>query len=250
MEFSEPDHLTNEIEKFNLLKKDVMKIKKSKRADLERRRLLFLQIGLVLSLALILAAFEWKTVKSYSVAKWFVNTDYEIEEIAKITIQENHKPVVPVPKVHPVNFKEIENDMTEDQIEIEFTDPDDAENDHNLFPVDEPADIENEPPFFTVVEVFPEFPGGYASLQKYLTENLKYPRQAIEAGISGTVYVNFIIGSDGKIKDAKIERGIGGGCDEEALRVVKGMPSWSPGKQRNIPVNVQMVLPVKFSLIH
>jgi periplasmic protein TonB len=225
-----------------------MKIKKSKRANLENKRLLFLQIGLVISLFLILMAFEWTTEKSYSVEKLFSNTNSEVEEIVKITVQEDKKPVIPIPKAQPVNFSIKENDQKVDEIEIHFAYPEDTENSLDLFNIYEPDEVIEEPTIFKVVEEFPSFPGGLASLQKYLIDNLKYPKPAVEAGITGTVYVNFIVWADGSIRNAKIERGIGGGCDEAALRVVNDMPDWIPGKQRTVPVNVQMVLPVKFQL--
>src|SRR5690606_5148586 len=101
---------------------------------------------------------------------------------------------------------------------------------------------------FTIVEQQPEFPGGYAELQKYLGKNLKYPHMAMESGISGTVYLTFEVDKDGNIKDVRVLRSVGGGLDEEAMRVVKSMPKWEPGRQRGKPVRVQFTLPVKFTL--
>lgn len=101
---------------------------------------------------------------------------------------------------------------------------------------------------FQVVEVDPEFPGGMEALTKYLSENIKYPEQAKKDKIQGKVYISFVVEKDGSVADAKVLRGIGGGCDEEALRVVNAMPKWTPGKQRNTPVRVQFNLPVVFKL--
>ncbi|MEP7264110.1 MAG: energy transducer TonB [Bacteroidota bacterium] len=100
----------------------------------------------------------------------------------------------------------------------------------------------------TIVEEMPTFPGGEGELQTYLKKNIKYPPLARENGITGRVYVNFIVDREGKIKDAKILRGIGGGCDEEALRVVRSMPSWKPGKQNGRSVNVSFNMPIFFNL--
>ena len=100
---------------------------------------------------------------------------------------------------------------------------------------------------FTVVEEMPSFPGGEAKLFEYLSK-IKYPAIARENGISGRVYVTFVVDKDGKIKDAKLLRGIGGGCDEEALRVVKSMPDWKPGRQNGRNVTVQYNLSVNFNL--
>ena len=94
----------------------------------------------------------------------------------------------------------------------------------------------------------PSFKGGEEALFRYLGENIKYPSMAKDAGIKGIVYVNFVVMEDGSIKDVKVLRGIGGGCDEEAMRVVKNMPSWDAGKQRGKPVRVSFNLPIRFTL--
>jgi len=101
---------------------------------------------------------------------------------------------------------------------------------------------------FTIVEEMPSFPGGQEELFKYLAGHVRYPAQAIEAGIQGVVYVTFVVGKDGAIGEAKVLRGIGGGCDEEALRVVKAMPPWEPGRQRGKAVLVRYNIPIRFTL--
>ena len=101
---------------------------------------------------------------------------------------------------------------------------------------------------FVVVEKQPQYPGGEEARLKFFSENLHYPDQAKEQGIQGKVYVTFIVETDGMISDIRVVRGIGGGCDEEAIRVVKSMDRWNPGSQRGIPVRVQFTLPVKFTL--
>ena len=115
-------------------------------------------------------------------------------------------------------------------------------------PVEEPGTGDAPPEIFTIVEEMPSFPGGESALVKYLSDNIKYPARARENNITGTVFVTFKVGKDGKATDAQILRGIGGGCDEEALRGIKSMPSWRAGRQRGEPVNVQYKLPIKFSL--
>ena len=103
-------------------------------------------------------------------------------------------------------------------------------------------------PIFTVVEEMPQFKGGDEARIKFLTENIQYPQLAKEEGIQGTVYVTFVIDEYGLVTGAKILRGIGGGCDEEALRVVRKMPRWKPGKQSGKNVRVQFNMPIKFTL--
>ena len=113
-------------------------------------------------------------------------------------------------------------------------------------PPEKPA--EDEGKIFTIVEEMPSFPGGEDEMLKYVGKNIKYPPVARENGITGRVYVNFYIDKDGKVQNAKVVRGIGGGCDEEALRVVKSMPAWKPGKQNGRAVNVNYNLPINFTL--
>jgi protein TonB len=112
----------------------------------------------------------------------------------------------------------------------------------------EPSVDPDEGKVFTVVEEMPTFPGGEEELFKYLQKGIKYPAIARENNITGRVYVTFVVDKDGKIRDAKVLRGIGGGCDEEALRVVRSMPDWKPGRQNGRNVQVQYNLPVNFNL--
>jgi len=114
-------------------------------------------------------------------------------------------------------------------------------------PPENPVDP-NEGKVFTIVEEMPLFPGGENKMLEYIAKNIKYPPVARENGIQGRVYVTFVVDKEGKIKDAKVLRGIGGGCDEEALRVVKTMPEWKPGRQNGRSVQVQYNLPVNFVL--
>lgn len=101
---------------------------------------------------------------------------------------------------------------------------------------------------YTYVEQPPAFPGGEGELTKYLQENIKYPQEAREVGIQGKVYLSFIVGRDGNITDIKVVRGLHYACDKEAMRVVKSMPRWTPGKQNGNNVTVQFTLPISFQL--
>ena len=101
---------------------------------------------------------------------------------------------------------------------------------------------------FVFVEVNPVYPGGDEARLAYLRDNISYPQEAKEQGIQGTVYVTFVVEKDGRITNIVIARGIGGGCDEEAYRVVANMPKWIPGRQRGVPIRVQYSMPIKFSL--
>ncbi len=107
---------------------------------------------------------------------------------------------------------------------------------------------DDEEPLFKVVEDEPEFPGGTQAMHEYLRDNMEYPTKAHEAGIAGTVFVSFVVESDGSITNVEVLRGIGGGCDEEAVRVVENMPKWEPGQQKGQNVRVQFNMPIRFVL--
>ena len=113
---------------------------------------------------------------------------------------------------------------------------------------DIPTIVEVKPPPFIIVEEMPTYPGGNEIINTFITQNIVYPVLAKETNTQGTVYVTFIVETDGSITDVKVLRGIGSGCDEEALRVVKMMPKWNAGKQSGKSVRVQFNLPIKFTL--
>ncbi len=108
---------------------------------------------------------------------------------------------------------------------------------------------ENSTEIYTTVEKQPQFPGGTDALMKYLNKSIQYPADAIEKGIQGSVYITFVVEADGSLSNTKVLRGIGGGCDEEAIRVIKNMPKWEPGMQKGKPVRVQFNIPIRFTLL-
>lgn len=108
------------------------------------------------------------------------------------------------------------------------------------------APVKDEP--FVAVEQNPEFPGGMTALRDFLQKNLRYPNGAVQAGIQGKVYVSFVVNTDGTLTDVQTMKGIGFGCDEEALRVIRQMPRWKPGRQAGRAVRVKFNLPVAFTL--
>ena len=101
---------------------------------------------------------------------------------------------------------------------------------------------------FEKVEDMPEFPGGEQAMMDFVAKNVQYPKEAMEKGISGRVLVGFIVEKDGSISETEVVKGIGGGCDEEAVRVVKAMPKWIPGKQDDKPVRVSYTMPFFFKM--
>ncbi len=108
--------------------------------------------------------------------------------------------------------------------------------------------FETEIPIFTVVEDMPQYPGGDEARIKFLIDNMRYPQTAKDNGIQGTVYITFIVETDGSVSDVKVLRGMGSGLEEEAMRVVKLMPKWKPGMQSGKAVRVQYNMPIRFTL--
>lgn len=222
-----------------------MQPKKVPAADLEKRRPGFLAIGLLTALAASLVAFEWTTHHRGSLAASVIDDVGIEEEIAPPSA--HPPPPAPPPLIRPERLEIVDNheevpETPAPDSEITEVDP--------VLPALLPNEMEVEPELpFRVVEDMPEFPGGDEALMKYLQRNLSYPEMASRTGTQGTVYVNFEVDKQGWIKDVTVLRGIGGGCDEEAIRVVKAMPQWTPGMQRGKAVRVLITLPVKFKLI-
>ena len=226
-----------------------MELKKSTKADLENKKMIFTQIGLIIAMALMLVAFEWKTYEKTVLDIGTRQVDNVAEEIIPITEQKVKPPPVAPPK-QIVKINVVEDDIkVDDDIDINVEADDNTEVQEYVAPVQQvEEESAEEVQIFMVVESMPEFPGGETSLYKYLAENIKYPQMAKESGIQGRVFVTFVVERDGSVTDVRVLRGIGGGCDEEAIRVVKSMPRWTPGKQRGKSVRVQYNLPVKFTL--
>jgi len=224
-----------------------MEAKKTEKADLENKKSLFFQIGLIFALLVVFVAFEYKSYDKITVDITSRVVDDTPEEIIPITEQKVKPPPPPPPK-QVTKITIVEDDVeVEDDIEIDVEADAETEMEEYI-----PQEIEEEEiveaEIFTVVEAMPEFPGGMGKLMNYLATNIKYPPLAKESGIQGRVFINFVVEPDGSISNVKVLRGIGGGCDEEAIRVVEAMPKWKPGMQRGKPVRVSYNLPVKFTL--
>ena len=225
-----------------------MEEKKSPKANLENKKLMFIQIGLIISLAVAWAVFEMKSYDKREIDESLLRqTELLDEEMVEITKQEEPKPQpVEMPKT-TTQLEIVEDDVEVEDIEIN------AEMDQNevveeyVAPVIEEEEVV-EQEIFQIVEEMPAFPGGEAKLMEYVLKNVKYPQIARESGIKGRVFVSFVVEPDGSVSNVKVLRGIGGGCDEEAMRVVKSMPKWKPGKQRGKAVRVSYMLPVNFQL--
>jgi protein TonB len=223
--------------------------KKTAKADLEGKKMFFLEIGLVVALAIALLAFEWKSYEKQQLDLITRVADDTPEEMVEITTQDKTPPP-PAPIQQTTIIQIVDDDIDiKDDIEIDVEADQNTEVQNYVPPVDMGKEEEDEEvQIFTVVESMPSFPGGEAARIQYLNDNIKYPQMARESGIQGRVFVTFVVEKDGSVTDVKVLRGIGGGCDEEAVRVIKNMPKWDPGKQRGKPVRVQFNMPILFKL--
>lgn len=224
-----------------------MEEKKSPKANLENKKLMFTQIGLIISLAVAWVVFEIKSYDKQQFADIHRIVEIPDEEMAEITKQDQPKPQpVEVPK-QTTQLTIVEDDVEVEDVNINAEVAQNEVIEEYVAPEIEEEEV-HETEVFTIVEEMPEFPGGMNKLADYLAKNIKYPQMARESGIQGRVFITFVVEKDGSVTNVQVLRSLGGGCDEEAMRVVKSMPKWKPGKQRGKPVRVSYNLPVNFKL--
>ena len=231
-----------------------MEAKKSQKADLEKKKGLFIEIGLVTILALVLVAFNLRSTdkKDSGLAVQMVSTEMEEEIIQTEEEQQQEpepEPEQPEPEV-TTELEVVENDA-EIEHELGIVDAGDNANkeQQEVVITEVGGEVETEEEeIFVFVEEQPSFPGGEEALYKYLYSSIQYPDMAHDNNIEGTVVIRFVVEKDGSITKASIAREIGGGCGKEALRVVNSMPKWKPGKQSGKAVRTEFTLPVQFTL--
>ena len=216
-----------------------MEPKKNPGVSLEKKKGLFFQIGLVAALLIVLVAFEWKSYEKVEYNLGQLNLDDMEEEIIPITQQEEKPPPPPPPPPEVIEIIEDDEEI-ENEAEVEDTESDED--------VEIEIEEEDDEEFFMVVENMPEFPGGDLGLMKYIQKNVKYPAIAKEYNITGKVYVSFIVDRSGSVTNVKIVRGVDKNLDAEAMRVVKSLPKYKPGKQRGKSVRVMFTIPINFTL--
>ncbi len=230
-----------------------MEAKKNPAYDLSRQRNKFFLIGLSLSIGLAISGFEWTTVKVQPKPKEY--NEVIADPIFYIPAVKMESPAAPPITVEK---KQLEHKQTDPALAITIvetkdqTTPDEVVptidytgNTTNSLPII--ADVENSEDIVVFAEHQPEPINGLKAFYEQLGKSIKYPTQAKRNGTEGKVFVEFIINKNGEPSDLKILRGIGSGCDEEAMRVL-ALTKWEPGKQRGKPVRVKMILPVYFQL--
>lgn len=216
-----------------------MTSRKKPEADLRKYHTVFLQIGLLATLVIFIVAVnvDWRGAETEE----YVMDEQEVIEMEEI-IQTEHIETPPPPPRPPVPQEVPDDEIIDDDIDMSMFDQDGFGDEMSMPPPPEEQEEEEED-FFTVVEQMPELIGGLQALQA----GINYPEQARRAGIEGRVYVQFIVNEEGEVENPEVIRGIGGGCDEEAIRAVRNA-EFRPGMQRGRPVRVQYSLPIVFRL--
>jgi periplasmic protein TonB len=228
-----------------------MEAKKSQKADLEKRKGMFLEVGLVVALAVILIGFEWTQNPDRGDGTDMVQEIQFEDEMMQITRREEPKPE---PKPEQPRVAEVldivEDDVQiDDEFDFDMEATDDTQYDFTSVIGDDDEDIQEEEVFY-IVEDMPTFNGGdpATEFRKYIATNLRYPEIAAENGISGRVIVQFAVNRTGQVVDAVVVRSVDPALDKEAIRVVMSSPSWTPGKQRGKAVKVLFTFPINFVL--
>lgn len=223
-----------------------MEAKKTESADLTKKTSFFFSIGLLVTLALVFTAFEWKQYEESLIDLQGKSTN-TFEEMLEVPPTEQPPPPAPIiqqPQIVEVpDEEEIKEDLNL-KFDVEVTEETKVE-EVVVAPVEEKENVDE---IFSVVEESANPKGGYPAFYKFVGEKIKYPAQARRMGIEGKVFVEFVVNRDGTIVDVKAIKGIGAGCDEEAVRIVQSAPAWTPGKQRGKPVRQKMVIPITFKL--
>lgn len=212
--------------------------RKNPRADLKRTYNVYLQSGLIVALLIMIVAVR---INLYSEPPAPPPVEEQEEVVVEEVIQTKQIETPPPPPRPPVPVEVPNDEIIEDEI-LDLDAELDLDGPIDLPPPPPPAEEEEED-FFVVVEQMPELKGGLAGLQK----KVRYPEMATRAGIEGRVTIQFIVNERGEVENPRVIRGIGGGCDEEALRAVKSA-KFTPGMQRGRPVRVQYSLPIVFKL--
>ncbi|MEY4929621.1 MAG: hypothetical protein RI909_345 [Bacteroidota bacterium] len=224
-----------------------LEIKKNPNVDLTSKRGLIFSISMVITLSMVLFAFEWKQYDKATVELTAKQTNVfeTMIEVPSTTIPPPPEVIVQQPQLVAVPDEEdVEQDI-KFVFDVEVTEETKVE---EYKPIEVPKVEEESDEIFLVVEENAQPKGGISEFYKYVSTNIKYPAQARRLNVEGRVYVEFIVGKDGKIFDAVTVKGIGAGCDEEAVRIIMSAPAWNPAKQRGKPVRQRMVLPITFKL--
>lgn len=229
------------------IKSKSMELKKSPKVNLENKRVFFLEIGFLLALMFVFAAFEYRSYEKRIIDLPPDRFSDETEEFTPVVYKKPEPPKPPPMRQLVINLVD-NNDDVDDLPEINMgTDQEEVIPDW-VPQSNEEEIIADDIPFVLVPQEPAEFPGGLNALYQYLNDNIQYPDMAKQLEITGTVYIEFIIEGDGSISNIEVVRSVGGGCSEEAIRVIENMPKWKPATQNKRPAKTKWTLPIKFNL--
>lgn len=228
-----------------------MELKKSEKANLEKKRNILFLFGLVLALGTVLLAFEWKSSPRKADDLGTLNSIVIEDNLIPVTREKDIQPPPPPPPPKTIEVLNIvENDeIIENELEMESTEADESTV-IDAVPVIELHEEEEEAQevYLNIMEDPAEFPGGKRALYKYISTHVRYPVIAQENGIQGKVYVKFIVNETGSITNAHVLRGVDPSLDNEALRVINSLPEFKPGRQRGRAVKVYYNAVINFTL--
>ncbi|WP_425391362.1 energy transducer TonB [Ekhidna sp.] len=246
-QLSDINNKINERQKAVAIYEDLLAVKEERKAKEKAMRPMFLNIGMAVSILFAIVAINWKTYNEGDLVDLGM-VEADMNEIIEIP-PSTQPPPPPPPKQELFKIAEVKDtEIIEDiqvSLDVDVTEDEAVEVIEIEAPVEDKEEVEE---IFVIVEQEPLPEGGLEAFYAYLADELKYPGQALRLGITGAVYVQFIIEKDGTITQAQVVKGIGAGCDEEAVRVIEKAPKWVPGKQRGVPVRVKKIIPVRFIL--
>jgi periplasmic protein TonB len=224
-----------------------LEIKKTEHADLDKKEVFFFSISLFITMLLVWFAFEWKQYDKpiVELVARSTNTFEEMLDVPATEIPPQPEVVIQQPRLVEVPDEQEIKEEIKFVFDIEVTEETKIQ---EVAVVEAPVVEEQSEEIFSIVEENAEPRGGMSAFYQYVSTQIKYPAQARRMRVEGRVFVEFVIGKDGKITDVVAVKGIGAGCDEEAVRIIQKSPPWKPGKQRGKPVRQRMVLPIIFKI--
>lgn len=237
-----------------------MSPKKNPKFDLERKRFLFFQTGLLVVGASVLAAFSWESPEYRNQKNKFVKekiiTEYVVDETRKIekelqiqpkikTNEEKHEQQIDV-NSNPNELSQTTKKTSETNPNVGVVNPFKSGNIIVINPKVELPDIDLDE--IVIPDIEASFPGGYGKMVKFIQSEINYPEIIRQAGIQGKVYVQFVVEKDGSISAIEVKRGVDKELDREAKRIIRQMPKWIPGETKGLKVRTHVMLPINFVL--
>lgn len=219
--------------------------KKAEKVDIDKRRGFYSRLGFIISLSLVILAFQWETKEKTITIYDPLPTDGAQEENIDVT----KEPPKKEQQQQTVELRIVDNNVVitdSNTIVSQWVTPMDSFS--NIVRMNKTEEIFVDSTIILVPQIPPDFPGGLNEMNKFIVGNIKYPERELSMDIQGQVFVGFVVEKDGSLSNIKILKGISPGIDNEAVRVVKSMPKWKPGIQFDQKVRVSISLPINFKI--